>query len=172
MSKEPKKDIDENGRSILKYDSGLIRDVATGHIIHPPESAIIRTSERGAELGHIRHEKVKEKVRGEILKVSNESRPPSEPEFPDADSAYAFGVGQTWNDSVLNPDSYPRDKIDALEVIGKLADLIPNNKQPVAEIAPSPTGLNLFGNMSIESLVELAEALQKSRQEEEIQNDE
>ena len=39
-----------DGREVLIYEDGTIKDATTGHFLHPPRHGLITTSERGREL--------------------------------------------------------------------------------------------------------------------------
>jgi hypothetical protein len=41
---------DEEGREVLQYDNGMLKDAATGHLMRGPDNALIKTSERAREL--------------------------------------------------------------------------------------------------------------------------
>jgi hypothetical protein len=164
---KPKREKDETGREILVYDNGLIKEASTGHIIKPPNNGIT-SSERGRELTNIRHEKVRAKTRSEILRLTKAANLPDMPPIENADDAYSLGVALTWAASVLNPEAYPRDKIDALEVIGKIADFLPREKQQVT----LPTdGLNIFANISADALLQIAERVEENARNRESENE-
>jgi hypothetical protein len=145
------REIDETGREVLTYPSGL----KTGRIIHPMNETHINSSERGRELATVRHERVRKKVRRAILKATQEANIP-DTEVLTASDAYAVGASIVWQNSVLNPDAYPRDQIEGLEVIGRLGDMIPNKK--ASEETPPPAAQL---NLSLEAILGLTQMVRK-----------
>jgi hypothetical protein len=56
---------DEEGREVLQYDNGMLKDAATGHLMRGPDHALITTSERGRELVAARRAKgIRAQLRG------------------------------------------------------------------------------------------------------------
>lgn len=118
---EPERTTDENGREILKYPSGMVRDAKTGKII-----TNVLTPERAREIAVNGWQVVREKTREEILRTTNEKlKAGGKPSVTDGAEAYSVGVGKVWERTVLNDKAYPRDQIDALTTIGKIADFVP-----------------------------------------------
>ncbi len=161
---DAKKIIDETGRELLVYEkTGLVKDAKTGHVLNQPKGLNnIQTSERGRALANERHERVRVKARDEILRVTKENRQPGEPEIITHDDAYVVGVGRAWKKVILGEKSYPRDILDGLEKLGKIADFLPRERQP-GELPEN--GFNFFGNISAEDLLTLAEGFRKINQE-------
>jgi hypothetical protein len=157
----PKKVIDETGREILVYEgSQLVKDAKTGHIINSPNTTKITSSERAREVGNIRHERIRAMTRKEILKRTQQTNP----EVKTEDEAFAFGAGETWQKAVLE-GKYPRDRIEAVEKLGRLADFIPGMAAG-REQTPA-NGLNIWANFDAESLLALADAFEKKAEERE-----
>jgi hypothetical protein len=156
----PKKVIDETGREILLYKNGMKKEASTGHIINPPNRAKFN-SEQGRELANERHEKVRHLTRREILRRTKEAHPGIE---MTEEEAYAIGAGQVWEDSVLK-GKYPRDKISALEALGKLSGFTPRQGQPQVGLPANDNGINIFASFSGDDLLGLASALKEVHEE-------
>lgn len=150
---EPKRMLDENtGKEILVYDHGMIKDAVTGHIIKPSENGKITTSERGRELQKLRHEQVKEKIRNEILRRTKMFKQEDMGEILNTDDAYVYGVGKVYQKTVLDDKAYPRDALDAIELIGKIGDFIPKDHSP---LALPENEFSLMTSMSLETAEQL-----------------
>jgi hypothetical protein len=155
---EPRREKDESGKEILIYKSGMTKDASTGHIITPPVTSRIKSGEQGRELANVRHENVRAKARREIMRQTKAANLPDMPPIETEEDAYVAGIGLTWKKSVLNPEAYPRDVINALEMVGKLADFTQRERAPI-ELPKD--GINIFANLSPEELLGLADGLNK-----------
>ncbi len=156
MTEKPKREKDATGREILVHSSGMIQDAATGHILRgPKETPINSTTARG--LNSKRYENVRAKTRKEILRLTQEALPDAKIE--NEDDAYSAGAALVWKKSVLNPKAYPRDQINALETVGKIAGFVPKAN----EVEPTPEGIQLMANISTETFLAIAEALEAKK---------
>lgn len=134
MAETPERKLDEKtGKEILVYPSGLIKEAKTGYTIMPGRANKIASSEQARDMAYKSHlarkEKQRDKIREEILRVTNESNIPDLERLTDSADAYSVGCGLVWQNAVLNPDSYPRDQIDGLKAIGEVGDFVPTRRE-------------------------------------------
>lgn len=152
---------EKTGREILVYDTGLRKWADTGHIIKAAQEQMINSSEKGREMQARRVELTREKIRDEILRTTKDANLPGIPSPTSGDDAFAIGAGLVWSRAVLDSKSYPRDAIDGLQALAKLAGYAAER-----EAAEQPGDVRI--DMDIEALREFlrrVRELKKQREE-------
>lgn len=123
--------VERDGRTIAVYDNGMERDVNKGHLLRPPTAALI-TKENANAYHRARQEKTAALLRKRITEATNKV---STLQHAGSASAVADTGGILWEEIVLNPDAYHRDRLEAFEKLGKMAQIIPDARQAGEEPA-------------------------------------
>ena len=145
--------VERDGRIILVYDNGMEYDKTGGKIIRPPTAAII-TPERSRELRKLRAEKtarlLREKITAATAKISD---------LPIRGTAEAVAEvgGILWEEIVLNPDAYPRDRMEAFDKLTDRAEMSNKLNRESEEKNNTPAD---FMNAATELLREMRQAIQ------------
>ena len=135
--------VERDGRKIAVYDNGMEKDAVTGRIVKAPPHAKI-TKENAHALQRKRQEKAARLLREAIVTETMDKL--DVPRHGSAAAVAAAG-GILWREIVLDANSYPRDRLDAWEKLGKYADVLqsakdPGDSVPVAGAAEAITALS------------------------------
>jgi hypothetical protein len=114
--------VERDGETINVYESGAEYSVTRGHLIKAPPSALI-TKETARSMAQKRQDKVARKLR-ERIKLATEKV--SDLPIRDSAEAIAEAGGILWDEIVLNPNAYHRDRLEAYTKLGQIAEGIPN----------------------------------------------
>lgn len=106
--------------------NGAVYDLDKGRIVNSKNVTTKITPERAISLSRARQEKAAKALRLRITEATNKVSTVS---HNSSASAIADVGGILWEEIVLNPDAYPRDRMDAFEKLGKMAQLIPDGKE-------------------------------------------
>ncbi len=109
--------VEREGRTIRVYDNGMERDAHTGHMVHPPASAKITTTEKSNELLRRRYELKRERVLAGAAKTLERDGNWETPNDLDVVEALAEAVMM----KALNPDN--AKQVDAARFILQEAGL-------------------------------------------------
>src|SRR5689334_25087709 len=101
----------KDGDTINVYESGAHYNATRGRLVKAPPSAMI-TSERSYELKRLRAEKTARLLREKIVAATGKI---SDLKITTATEAVAEVGGILWEEIVLNPDAYPRDRMEAFD---------------------------------------------------------
>lgn len=84
------------------------------------------TKENSHALHRMRREKMRSRLRARIREITltREGVP-----LNSSAEAIAEGAAMLWEEVVLNPEAYPRDRLDAFWRIGQLLELIPSGAE-------------------------------------------
>lgn len=126
--------IERDGRKIRIYESGLEMDDQTGAIVKPAPGTVIRTGERSTELHRRRREKTARLTRRRITDRMNSGLlPPGTLPVADSAEATAEAAAVLWEDVVMNPDAYPRDRVLTFDRLTQFMGTSPaTDDQPAA----------------------------------------
>jgi hypothetical protein len=121
--------VEKDGRLVHVYDNGLELDAESGHIVKPAPGTLL-TPERARAARRKRQEKTARLTRRALVDVHNSIMP-----HPVKTSAEAFAaaLAMIHEQVTLNSEAYPRDRLEALEKIGKWSELIPSDKKQAEE---------------------------------------
>ena len=126
--------VERDGETINIYESGAEYSVTRGRLVKPAPSTLI-TSEKSTVFIRQRQEKTAALLRKRITEATNAV---SELKHNGSASAIADTGGILWQEIVLNPDAYHRDRLEAFEKLGKYAQVLPSDmKQQSEGIPPS-----------------------------------
>ena len=121
--------VERDGRIVKVYDNGMERD-ERGRIIKPSPATMINSTEKANELHRKRREKTARLLReaivsetGDLLQVKTSG----------SAAAVAAAGGILWREIVLNPDAYPRDRLDAWQKLGQHADILGDGSEKAQE---------------------------------------
>jgi hypothetical protein len=156
--------VEREGRTIRVYDNGMEYDMDNKKIVKPPAGGPIRTAERGRELAKKRHEKAARLLREAIVAETMESL--EVPGHGPAASVAAAG-GILWKEIVLNPDAYPRDRLEAWFKLGQMADIIPNANERQEQEKSDPATIGALADL----VREVRLAVQEQRQADQLTRD-
>jgi hypothetical protein len=122
------------------------RNLTTNRIVRPPTAALI-TKKTASAMGLLSKEKRQERtarmIRSQIRSVTAEK---FGVRMNTSSEAVAVTAGTLWQDVVLNPEAYARDRILAFNKIGQIADEIPNVLQRTdAEKTPAGAAASAIG---------------------------
>ncbi len=107
--------------------NGAVYDLDKGRIVaNPGGGTTAITKETASLLKRRRQEKAAAALRVRITEATNAV---SEVKHATSASAIADVGGILWSEIVLNPDAYHRDRLEAFEKLGKMAQVIPDGKQ-------------------------------------------
>lgn len=120
-------------------DAVIIRD-ERGRFLPGTQVGQIITSENTAEYRRKRREKAAALIRRQIIEANNDPNS-NMTQVISAAGGVANAAGALWSETVLNPDAYPRDRLDAWERISKAADVLSDSKQAEqTSITPAQLG--------------------------------
>ncbi len=102
------------------YDNGLQLDATTGQIVRPPRGGSFTP-----ETSRLAHSKRQEKAAAELrARIRAVAQTRLEPVRSSAE-AFAESGALLFDEVVLNPDAYPRDRLETWEKLGKYAKVLP-----------------------------------------------
>jgi hypothetical protein len=132
--------IERDGRLVNIYDNGAEQDATTGRFIKPARGVAF-TPETAKLARRKRQEKFARLLRQRIRETHNAVMP-----HPVQTSAEAFAeaAAMLHEQVVLNSEAYPRDRLEALDKIGKYAEVVPADRkeQEADEAAARAAALN------------------------------
>lgn len=127
-------EVERDNRIVLVYDNGMERWKDTGRIIKSGEAQRI-TKANTHELLRKRQEKAASLLRQAIITETMDKL--DVPAHGPA-AAIAAAGGILWREIVLDPNAYPRDRMEAWEKLGKYSGILSDPKQQAPE-APNST---------------------------------
>lgn len=116
--------VERDGHVIKVYDNGMERN-ERGRIVKPPLDTRI-TKENSSELHRARQEKAQRLLREAIVTETMDKL--DVPAHGPAAAVAAAG-GILWREIVLDPNAYPRDRMEAWEKLGKYSGILSDPKQ-------------------------------------------
>lgn len=127
MSGKPYTLEERDGRQVRVYESGTVLDNETGKLVHGPLDARI-TSANASTLAQRRHTLAAQKLRKRILDATQAK---STLQLTGPADAVAEAGGILWDEIVLDSTGsvYPRDRLQAFEMLGKHAGILSDPKQ-------------------------------------------
>jgi hypothetical protein len=143
----------KDGDTINVYESGAHYNATRGHLVKAPPSAVI-TSDRARELHKIRAAKTARLLREKIVAATGKI---SDLPIRTASEAVAEVGGILWEEIVLNPDAYPRDRMEAFDKLTERAEMSNQSKRQNDEKNNTPAD---FMNAAAELLREMRQAIQ------------
>jgi hypothetical protein len=115
----------KDGETINVYESGAHYNVTRKHLVKAPEHALI-TPERSRELREIRAAKAARLLRAQIRHSTSEKLGIK---MNSTAEAVAVSGGMLWDEIVLNPEAYPRDRVLAFKELAEVAEMTNNSKR-------------------------------------------
>lgn len=112
---------DEKGHVIVKYESGMIRDLDTHSIIKATDNPYFADNWR--EMQMQRKERAAAAMRDEISRQTFGLDDPHK-----SIEAVGYMAGMLWKDIAMNPDAYPRDRLNTFLQIGMKAGLLSDER--------------------------------------------
>jgi hypothetical protein len=116
--------VERDGVLVNVYASGLERNAANGHFIKPPPHTLI-TKENATVLVRKRQEKQAALLRSAIRREHNAKMSPI---ANSSAAVFAESGALLYSEIVLNADAYPRDRLEAWQVLGKAAQVLADPK--------------------------------------------
>ncbi len=113
--------IDDNGRKLREYESGVIMDAERGRIVQNTRPFI--TKENNSEVRQRYIEKTRSALRAEISKAIYGEDKQLKPV-----SAFAAVAGELFRDIAANPEAHPRYRLETWAAIGKHAGLLEDGR--------------------------------------------
>lgn len=114
----------DDGRQVRVYESGLVRDEATGYIVRPAPGTVI-TAETSPALHRARKQKTAALLRERITEETQGRSPRSVTNAPEA---VAEAGAMIWVGTVLNTDAHPRDRLEAWREISRAAEVLSDGR--------------------------------------------
>lgn len=135
---------DRAGRQIAVYESGLERDMESGRIVKPAPGTLIR-AETSTEYHRARREKYKRRLRAGLVNAARAGMfPPGTLVKSSADVFAESGV-MLFEQIVMNPEAYPRDRLEAYKELGKQAEVLTEPDSGAGQAGAAGAGLALAG---------------------------
>jgi hypothetical protein len=141
--------IERDGKQINIYDNGMEQDADTGKIIKPP-SGVAFNSETGKLANNKRQEKFREYLGNRLTEVHNSIMPN---QVTNGDEALAESLAMIHEQVVLNPDAYPRDRLEATNQLTRHLDLVIERSKKEQEDAAKLTALTSVANVESARLI-------------------
>lgn len=156
--------VERDGHQIAIYESGAEYDMTTKRLVKPAPHTII-TAEKATALIRQRQEKTAALLRKRIVEATNKV---STIQHKGSASAIADTGGILWEEIVLNPDAYHRDRLEAFEKLGKYAQVLPSDLKQQQEQTPGTAAAAAFGAELAKSVMQILSDVMSAKQNGEI----
>ena len=156
--------VERDGETINIYESGAEYSVTRGRLVKAPPSAMI-TPEKSNVFKRLRQEKTAALLRKRITEATNKV---STIQHRGSASAIADTGGILWEEIVLNPEAYHRDRLEAFEKLGKYAQALPGDMKQQDDQAPGATAAAAFGTELARSIMQIVRDVIGAKQSAEI----
>ena len=116
--------VERDGEVIRIYESGAEYSVTRGRLVKPAARTLI-TSQNATEYNRKRQEKTAAALRQAITAAMNAGLLPPGVVVRDSAEAAAAAGAAIWEAVVMNPEAYPRDRLEAWDKLSKYMGALP-----------------------------------------------